>query len=166
MAKTHWKKFSNPDFLGAYAIEPDEDLIVTIKSVAQETFTGNAGKKEEGLIIRFEDGVKPMICNSTNAKMITKVLGTPYIEEWCGQRIAIGTATVNAFGDMVEALRVQSYKPKADIFCEDCGSPIVAAYGKSPKMMKAYTIEKYGRALCVNCAKAEAERMGASNEAD
>ena len=25
--KTHWKKLNNPDFLGAYALEPGEDLI-------------------------------------------------------------------------------------------------------------------------------------------
>lgn len=161
MSKTHWKKFTNPDFLGAYAIEPDEDLILTIKSVGNESFTGQGGKKDEGLVIRFEEA-KPMICNATNAKMITKVLKTPYIEEWVGQRIALGVQTVSAFGDMVEALRVQPYKPKADIICEGCGKPIKAAFGKSPKALEQYTREKYGRALCSECAKAEAERMDAN----
>ena len=46
--KTHWKKLTNPDFLGAYALNPDEDMIVTIKSVSEESFVGNGGKKEEG----------------------------------------------------------------------------------------------------------------------
>lgn len=160
MNKTHWKKFNNPDFLGAYAIDPENDLIVTIKSVGKEEFTGNGGKKDEGLVIHFEEA-KPMICNSTNAKMITKVLKTPYIEDWVGQRIALGVATVNAFGEMVEALRVQSYKPKDEIICADCGNPIRAAYGKSPRAMAKYTEEKYGRQLCVDCAKAESERIKA-----
>ena len=61
--KTHWKKLTNPDFLGAYALNPDEDMIVTIKSVSEESFVGNGGKKEDGLIVRFVEDVKPLICN-------------------------------------------------------------------------------------------------------
>ena len=44
--KTHWKKLTNPDFLGAYALIPDEDMILTIKSVSEDSFVGNGGKKE------------------------------------------------------------------------------------------------------------------------
>ena len=155
---THWKKFTNPDFLGAYSVEPGEDLILTIKGVAEEEFTGQGGKKDRGLVIRFDEA-KPMICNATNAKMITKVLKTPYIEEWIGQRIALNVQTVSAFGDMVEALRVCPYKPKAEFYCDECGKPITAAYGKSPKAMRMYTLDKYGKALCADCARIEAERM-------
>lgn len=161
--KTHWKKFTNPDFLGAYAIEPGEDLILTIKSVGQERFTGQGGKQDEGLVIHFEEA-KPMICNATNAKQITKVLGTPYIEEWTGQRIALGVQTVSAFGDMVEALRVQPYKPKEEYICDECGKPIRAAYGKSPKAMMNYTLDKYNRPLCAECAKIEAEKVSSDEE--
>ena len=41
MAKTHWKKLSNPDYLGAYALDPGKDLIVTIQSVGEERVTGS-----------------------------------------------------------------------------------------------------------------------------
>ena len=33
-SKTHWKKLTNPDYLGAYALEDGEDMIVTIKNVS------------------------------------------------------------------------------------------------------------------------------------
>lgn len=151
---THWKKLTNPDYLGAYAIEPGEDLIATISGAKKEVFTGNSGKKDEGLIVRFEEAnIKPLICNATNAKAITKALGTPYIEEWRGRKIAMYATEVSAFGDTVEALRVRTSAPRvAELFCEDCGSEIKAASGKSPKWIAKYTKDKYGRQLCSECA--------------
>ena len=77
MNKTHWKKLNNPDYLGAYALNPGEDMELTIKSAGEETFTGTSGKKEKGLLVHFAEQPKPMICNATNAKTITKVAGSP-----------------------------------------------------------------------------------------
>jgi hypothetical protein len=36
MEKTHWKKTMNPNYLGAYALEPNQDLVVTITDVKTE----------------------------------------------------------------------------------------------------------------------------------
>ena len=47
MAKTHWKKFTNPDYLGAYSLDENETKVLTIRQVKQEMVTGNNGKKEE-----------------------------------------------------------------------------------------------------------------------
>lgn len=112
MTKTHWKKTQNPDFIGAYALEENQDLVLTIKSIRQEKFKGMDGKEDEGLIARFEEDVKPMIINATNAKMITKLYKTPYIEEWVGKKIQVYASVVRAFGEDVEALRIRDLKPK------------------------------------------------------
>lgn len=110
---THWKKLKHPDFIGAYALDPGKDLTLTIASVANENFKGMDGKTEEGIIIRWaEKDFKPMICNSTNAKAITKVTGSAYIEQWVGKQITLYAARVKAFGDDIEALRVRPYAPK------------------------------------------------------
>lgn len=110
---THWKKLHNPNYLGAYALEPDKDLIVTIKDVRRECVKGEDGKEEECTVAHFKDsGVKPMVLNSTNCKTITKLYGTPYIEEWSGRSIQIYATTVSAFGEKVEALRI---RPKAPV---------------------------------------------------
>ena len=71
-----------------YALNPGEDMVLTIKSAGKESFVGTSGKKEEGLLIYFTEAVKPMICNATNAKTITKVSGSPYVEDWKGTRIS------------------------------------------------------------------------------
>ena len=48
--KTHWKKLTNPDYLGSYALEDGKDMIVTIKEVKQELITGQKGTKEECVV--------------------------------------------------------------------------------------------------------------------
>lgn len=106
--KTHWKKLTNPDYLGSYDFEPGEERIVTVKKVVREMITGTGGKKEECTVCYFEEPFKPMILNSTNAKAITKLADSPYIEEWAGKSFKIVVAKVSAFGEMVDALRIKS----------------------------------------------------------
>ena len=161
MSKTHWKKLNNPDYLGAYALEPGEDLILTILKAGEETYTGNSGKKETGLLIHFEENdAKPMICNATNAKTITKVMGSPYIEDWKGRKIQLYAAEVNAFGETVEALRVRPFAPKQDqYFCQDCGIEIVQNGQYSARAIAQSSKSKFGKALCMDCAKKAKEEQ-------
>lgn len=109
--KTHWKVFLNPDYIGAYAFQPDERKIVTIKSAIQESVKSQRGS-EECLVVHFKENEKPLICNVTNSKAIEKVAGSPYIQDWVGHKIELFTTEVSAFGDTVEAVRVKTTKPK------------------------------------------------------
>lgn len=111
--KTHWKKLTNPDYLGAYALEDGKDMIVTIKDVKQEIIPGQNGKKEECVVAYFEGDVKPMILNITNLKAIEKALKTPFIEEWGGHNIQLYQELVSAFGTTTWALRVRDFEPNA-----------------------------------------------------
>ena len=109
---THWKKTVNPDYIGSYALPPGQDLILTIKSVGVETITGTNGKKEEKLVIHFSGDEKPMICNRTNAKVISRIHKTPYIEQWVGKQVQLYSSRVTAFGEEVDAIRVRDFVPK------------------------------------------------------
>jgi hypothetical protein len=110
--KTHWKKLTNPDYLGSYDFEPNEKRVVTILNVTREMITGAEGKKEKHTIAKLHNS-KPMILNKTNCKAITKAYGTPYIEDWVNISITLYVAKVKAFGDTVDALRVEMTKPVA-----------------------------------------------------
>ena len=44
MAQTHWKKLINPDYIGAYALDPGKDLTVQISLVRREMVTGADGR--------------------------------------------------------------------------------------------------------------------------
>ncbi len=164
---THWKKLTNPDYLGSYSLEDGQDLILTIQNVRQEVVTGPEGKKEDCLVCYWKEAVKPMILNVTNAKMIEKLLKTPYIEQWSGNRIQIGSEKVKAFGEIVDALRVRSFLPTegaAPILCDQCGKEIKGAYGMSAQELAAYTRESYKKQLCSACATAEKQAREAAKK--
>ena len=111
---THWKKLTNPNYLGAYAFDQGEEKTVTIESVSEEPVTGSDGREADCMVLHFKElNVKPMILNRTNAKTIEKITGTPYIEEWKGQKIILVVRTVTAFGSEVDAVRVKLKKVAA-----------------------------------------------------
>lgn len=107
----HWKKTTNPDYLGAYAFDEGKDIIVKVKDVRIETVK-NAQGKEEKPVMYFEGDVKPLILNSTNMKAIERVAGTPYMDEWVGKKLQLFVTMVSAFGEMTDAVRVRGFEPK------------------------------------------------------
>jgi len=140
MSKTHWKKLDNPEYLGAYSIEEGQDLVVTIEKVVREQIIGTGGKKED-CTVAYLKGQKPFIVNRTNAKMITKVVGSPYIEDWSGKSIKLYVSVIKAFGeDNVEALRVRNEKVKIELPELKEGTPQWENVLKG--MANGYTIEQ------------------------
>lgn len=105
---THWKKLTNPNYIGAHDFQPNQEITVTIKSVAKELVKGSEGKEEHCIVAKLEGAQKPLILNKTNCKIISKNLGTPYIEKWSGGKITLYVAKVKAFGEVVEAIRVKN----------------------------------------------------------
>jgi hypothetical protein len=112
MSKTHFKKLRNPDFLGSWDLTDQEgnfrNKVVTISQVKKQMVHDGKGGQEECITISFAE-CKPMIMNSTNLKTINKVLNSPYIEDWTGQKIELTVEKVKAFGEVHDALRVVKY---------------------------------------------------------
>lgn len=161
MEKTHWKKYNNPDYLGAYAFQPGEEKTVTIKEVKREmVFNPSGSGKEECTVAHFVEDVKPLILNVTNCKTISKVWGTPYIEDWAGRKITLKVKKISAFGEMVDAVRVSPDRPQEEkIICEDCGKVIEPVRGKTPLEIITTTSTKYGVKICLDCAKKRKENV-------
>ena len=111
---THWKKYKNPDYLGAYSFnDPKQELILSIREARTESVASadGSGKKSDCLVVHWNESAKPMIVNTTNAKAISKVAGSPYVEKWKGVHVQIYIAKIRAFGEDVEALRIRQTKP-------------------------------------------------------
>lgn len=162
---THWKKLTNPDYLGAYAFQRGEEKLVTIDRVRQELVTGPEGKKSECIVAHFKQpGIKPMILNHTNAKTIERLCGTPYIEEWAGKSVVLIVSKVQAFGEQVDAVRVKLEKV-AGVCCQ-CGHRVTAAGGMSAQQVAEYTAGKFGQVLCAACAKQLTKKPAGGGEAD
>lgn len=160
--KTHWKSYQNPLYIGSYCFQPGEEITATIKKVKREIVVGVEGKKEECTVVHFVESIKPLILNATNAKTITKVAGTPYIEEWEGKRIVMGVEKVKAFGDVLDAVRVKKKQPapiraEAPIVCEDCHQPIKPWGNMTAQQVAASTRNRFGISVCFDCGQKRAE---------
>jgi len=169
--QTHWKKLTNPDYIGAYALDPGKDMILTMKGVTREIVTGADGKKEECTMIRFAEPVKPMIANKTNCKMIEKIYKTPYIEEWTDKQIQIYVEhNIRVGKETTDGLRIRPFIPKpasqtqqSGPVCADCGEPVAEYQGITAAQLAAATNKKYGRPLCYGCsveAKKQTDPLG------
>lgn len=121
--KHHWKQLINPDYIGAYTLNGQKEMNITILKVVREMVTGNGGKKEECTVAKLKD-MKPFILNRTNSKTITKLAGSPYIEDWEGLTITVYSTTTSVAGETVECLRVRPMLPRIENFDAEITSDI------------------------------------------
>jgi hypothetical protein len=157
---THWKKLTNPNYLGSYAFQPGEEKALTISKVCTEEVTNPAepDKKENCIVAYFHQPEKPLILNKTNCRSIEKLAGTPDIEQWPGTGIILCVQKVKAFGELVEAVRIRPVKPYV---CADCGGIITGYGGKSHAEIREHTKNTYKRQLCAECATKAAALIAA-----
>lgn len=146
--KTHWKKLTNPTYLGSWDFEQNEERTLTIKSVRKETVKDQAGKDDEVVIMEFTTGL-PMILNKTNLKATEKSTGTPIIEEWVTKNVTLYTTMIRAFGENVDALRISPAVPKPkvkaglnDARFEDALKAVKDGKFTSDQLKEKYTLTK------------------------
>lgn len=161
-----FRKFMDKSFLGSWDVPDGSDLILTIDYVARDDVQNDRGK-EKKLTLHFrERDYKPMICNTTNAKAISKAYGSTKVEDWTNKKIAIYKATISAFGQTTECLRIREYPPKTDeLYCECCGQLIedTVIDGKTyrAKAIANNALTKFGKYMCYKCASiAKQEQEG------
>lgn len=165
--KVHWKKVvSDPNFIGEGDFQEGEEKVLTIARInASETVQTAEGKSQKAVVHWKEPGNKPMILNVARSKNIEKVAGSGYFEDWIGVSVQLYIEHgIKAFGDVVSAVRVRPFKPRAQMTapvpkCADCGGNIVSAMGKTPQWLASYTQKNYGVPLCADCAQ---KRKGAA----
>jgi hypothetical protein len=108
---THWKRLTNPNYIGAHDLQPGQEVKITFKSIVNEVVKGPDGKENTCVVAHLEGAKKPFILNKTNMKIIAKVLESPYIEEWVGKSVIIYIAkNIRAFDQVVDGLRVKNQK--------------------------------------------------------
>ena len=152
-----FRKFMDKSFLGSWDVPEGGDLILTIDHVARDDVQNEKGREKKMALHFKEPGYKPMICNTTNAKAISKAYNSTRVEDWENKKIAIYKATISAFGQTQECLRVRDYAPKSDeLYCEECGELISdrTIDGKTyrAKAIANNALTKFGKYLCYECA--------------
>ena len=85
--KHHYRNVFKSDHLGSADLEDligkGSNLIFTIKEVRQEIGVTVAGKKGDFNIAYFKEGIKPLVLNVTNSKIIRSFAkNDPFVESW------------------------------------------------------------------------------------
>lgn len=90
----HWRNVYQSDFLAAWDLD-DKEEILTIAAAEKKECMLSRGK-EIKVVISFKEkhlsnGVeaKPMICNPTNSKNISKKTGSGMLSDWVGFQIVL-----------------------------------------------------------------------------
>lgn len=89
--KTHWLKNPNKNYLGHFDLPESGELILTIESAKWEDVKNPVNNTSESKrVVRFkEKGIKPFICNETNAKSIAVSTGARFMEDSKGSKIVL-----------------------------------------------------------------------------
>ncbi len=85
---------------------------VQIKRLAIEKMRARGGAQEEKAVLYFERAQKGMVLNRTNADVIGGAFGWE-TDEWKGHVLELYVAEVEAFGEVVDAIRVRIPKKAA-----------------------------------------------------
>jgi hypothetical protein pcarbP_10482 len=117
--KTHYRKvFDSPYLSAADIVEP---VALTIRCVQVEADKTKKTKDKMNTAyfvereIRAGEPLKPMILNATNSKMVAKITGSPFLEDWNGVTVEIYVDHNVRFGrETVEGLRIRpaAIRPK------------------------------------------------------
>lgn len=111
---SHWRTMMSSDKLHAADLLGRECTVV-IGAVRQGEYPDleDAKKKILKPDVYFVGKVKPLGLNSTNARAITKLIGSPDTDRWIGKAITIYPTTTRAFGEEFECVRVKNKLPDA-----------------------------------------------------
>lgn len=171
---THWKKTCDRTYLGSWDLDNGngyQDIIATIDYISEdEVFDPQTGGKKMKTVAHFKEDIKPMILNKTNKEAIALVSGEMYVERWKNLKVQISVEKVKSFGKVDDALRIKKSAPKQEsaIKCEQCSNPIKSTNSMNAQQVADYTKNKYGQALCADCAtkanKALKEQGEAKND--
>lgn len=100
---THYKATKDNRFLGSWDLVAGEkngkpvykEIVVEIDKVGiqEEIENHQTNSKDIKNVVYFKNGIKPMVLNATNTKMIVSVSGSPFMEKWSGTKVMIYVET-------------------------------------------------------------------------
>jgi len=116
--KTHHRKAFNSPYLSSADIVGTPTF--TIKRASLDRDMTKKTKELFNTIyfvekeLRPGEELKPMILNATNSKTVTKLSGSPFLDDWNDIRVTIYVDNNVKFGkEVMDGLRISPTKPKA-----------------------------------------------------
>ena len=112
MHREHDMKISE-EFGGSYLKAADlkgKQVRVIIDNVSRELFRDDKGGEAQKLVVWFRGKEKGLVLNKTNAESIAAMHGDD-TDDWTGREIRLYAANVQAFGEMMKAIRIVDEVP-------------------------------------------------------
>ena len=106
-------------------------LDVTIRAIDQADLAMEGEPPEMKYVLHFQENIKPMVLNTTNAQLIAAVLGSEETDDWIGKRVCLyDEKTVMYAGKLVGGIRVRAanHAPKQAVAVS---APAVVATDKT-----------------------------------
>ena len=171
------------EYLGADDLDSKVEPVLTIKNLYRGKVTLSRGKEVKNVLTFVEENVpgiagevRPMIVNSTNRQTLKKLYGQVTANALEGKKIQLyiehGVRNPSN-GELTDGIRIrdkkpsgEGAKPKVAVKCADCGKEIAGSGNFTAEQIAAGSKQKYGKALCMECAqKAKAAMEAAEAEA-
>ena len=171
------------EYMGADDIDSGVEPVLTIKNLYRGKVTLQRGPEVKNVLTFVEESVpgisevRPLIVNSGNRQVLKKLYGQVTANALEGKKIQLwiehGVRNPSK-NELTDGIRIRDRKPSAggkapaEIKCADCGKGIGRSGSFSPEQIIAASKNKYGKALCMDCAqkrKAELEAQVAATEA-
>ena len=170
------------EYMGADDIDQKVEPVLTIKNLYRGKVTLSRGKEVKNVLTFVEENVhgiaevRPLIVNSTNRQTLKKLYGQVTANALEGKQIQLyiehGVRNPSN-GELTDGIRIRDKKPagecakpKVAAKCADCGKEIAGSGSFTAEQIAAGSKQKYGKALCMECAqKAKAAMEAAEAEA-
>ena len=157
------------EYMGADDIDQNTEPVLTIRNLYRGKVTLSRGKEVKNVLTFVEDKVaginevRPLIVNSTNRQTLKKLYGQVTANALEGKQIQLyiehGVRNPSN-GELTDGIRIRDkkpsaagVKPKAAAKCADCGKEIAGSGQFSAEQIAAGSKQKYGKALCMECAQ-------------
>ena len=157
------------EYLGAEDIDQSIEPVLTIKNLYRGKLTLGQGRKEVKSVLTFVEEkvpgineVRPLIVNATNRQMLKKLYGQVTANALEGKQIQLyiehGVRNPSK-NELVDGIRIRDKKPssggraKAAVKCAECGKEITGSGNFTAEQIAAGSKQKYGKALCMECAQ-------------
>lgn len=118
MAKTNFRQIVNPDFIGAYTLDNQNngynEVAGTILRCELKEVTDMSGKAMK--IVATNTLGKPMIIKATNGKVLQAITGSKYFEDWVNVAVVFYVElNVKSPQGRVDALRLKKQVGSAPV---------------------------------------------------
>ena len=104
MKNMGWKE--ELDEYGSSQYLSSKDLPAGITKAKITTGITKTDFKDEDRLVLNVEGIKPLLLNKTNAKMLREIAETKNIDELAGRTVSLMKQKVSFQGDLVDAVRV------------------------------------------------------------